>query len=260
MDSELYRSFLNERSFFILSFFICGSIFGSFLNCLSMRIVNKEDFLRSRSHCDVCGHGLQVLDLIPILSYIVLKGRCRYCRHRLPPTYPLSEAVLGVVFVLTYLHYGKIKTDLFFDLNLFCIVYGLSLIDLRSYIIPDLFILAGILNWLLRSLFTGLSLTRLLSASFLSLMIYALSLFLDRATGKENLGGGDIKLIFLAGLHTGLIKGVLLLLFSSLFGLTGIGIGKNKKIPFGPYIGFALFLVMNYGDVFLKVLEIPSIG
>lgn len=260
MDSELYRSFLNERSFFILSFFICGSIFGSFLNCLSMRIVRKEDFLRSRSRCDICGHKLQALDLIPILSYFFLKGRCRYCRHKLPLTYPLSEAVLGVVFVLTYLHYGKIKADLFFDLSLFCIVYGLSLADLRSYIIPDLFILTGISNWLIRSLFIGLELSELLSASFLSLMIHTLSVLLGKVNGKENLGGGDVKLIFVASLHTGFVKGVLVLLYSSLFGLIGIGIGKNKKIPFGPYIGIALFLVMNYGDVFLKVLEIPAIG
>ncbi|MCR4634504.1 MAG: prepilin peptidase [Erysipelotrichaceae bacterium] len=256
MDSELYRSFLNERSFFILSFFICGSIFGSFLNCLSMRIVKKEDFFRSRSHCDVCGHKLQALDLIPILSFVFLKGRCRYCKQKLPLTYPISEAVLGVVFVLTYLRYGKIGTDLFFDLSLFCIVYGLSLVDLLSYIIPDLFVFAGILNWLIRSLFIGFELSDLFSASFLSLMIHTLSVFLDRANGKENLGGGDVKLIFAAVLHTGFIKGVLVLLFSSLFGLIGIWIGRKKKIPFGPYIGFALFLVMNYGDLFLRWMGI----
>lgn len=244
-------SYVSEHLFFILFFFICGSIFGSFLNCMAMRIADHEDFVSSRSHCESCNHELGFLDLIPIVSYLYLKGRCRYCGAGLSTSYPLTEIFLGIVFVLTYLRYQRPCILLIFDLSLFCIVFGLSLIDMRSYIIPDGFIITGVLNWFVRSLFTGFEYGSIVSAFLLSLSIIFLSMIMNKANGKENFGGGDIKLIFMAVLYTGLMKGVLLLFVSSVLGLFGISIGRNKKIPFGPYISFALFLVLLYGDLML---------
>lgn len=250
---EAISSYVNEYLFFILFFFICGSIFGSFLNCMAMRIADHEDFVSSRSHCESCGHELGFPDLIPIVSYLCLKGRCRYCGAGLSPSYPLTEVFLGIVFVLTYLRYQRPCTLLIFDLSLFCIVFGLSLIDMRSYIIPDGFIVAGVLNWFIRSLSTGFEYGSIASAFLLSLSIILLSMIMNKVNGKENFGGGDIKLIFMAVLYTGLMKGVLLLFVSSVLGLFGISIGRNKKIPFGPYISFALFLVLLYGDQMLEM-------
>lgn len=247
-------SYLNEQLFFILFFFICGSIFGSFLNCMAMRIVNHEDFIFSGSHCDVCGHGLDPFDLIPILSYIFLKGKCRYCGAKLSIDYPLTEFILGIVFVLTYLRYQRPCILLIFDLSLFCIVFGLSLIDMRSYIIPDGFIITGVLNWFIRSLLTGFAIRSVLSAVLLGSLMFLLSCLMNKTNGKENFGGGDIKLIFMAVLYTGLLKGAWLLLLSSVFGLFGMLLSKKKKIPFGPYISFALFLVILYGDSFFALI------
>lgn len=247
-------SYVSEHLFFILFFFICGSIFGSFLNCMAMRIVNREDFISSRSHCESCNHELGFPDMIPIVSYLCLKGRCRYCGAGLSPSYPLTEIFLGIVFVLTYLRYQRPCILLIFDLSLFCIVFGLSLIDMRSYIIPDGFIVAGVLNWLIRSLLTDFEYGSIASAFLLSLSIILLSMIMNKVNGKENFGGGDIKLIFMAVLYTGLMKGVLLLFVSSVLGLFGISIGRNKKIPFGPYISFALFLVLLYGDQIFETI------
>ncbi|MBQ6216765.1 MAG: prepilin peptidase [Erysipelotrichaceae bacterium] len=218
---------------------------------MAMRIADHEDFVSSRSHCESCNHELGFLDLIPIVSYLYLKGRCRYCGAGLSTSYPLTEIFLGIVFVLTYLRYQRPCILLIFDLSLFCIVFGLSLIDMRSYIIPDGFIITGVLNWFVRSLFTGFEYGSIVSAFLLSLSIIFLSMIMNKANGKENFGGGDIKLIFMAVLYTGLMKGVLLLFVSSVLGLFGISIGRNKKIPFGPYISFALFLVLLYGDLML---------
>ena len=251
---EVISSYVSEQLFFILFFFICGSIFGSFLNCLAMRIADHEDFISSRSHCESCDHDLGFIDLIPIVSYLCLKGRCRYCGARLSPSYPLTEVFLGIVFVLTYLRYQRSCILLIFDLSLFCIVFGLSLIDMRSYIIPDGFIGAGVLNWFIRSLFTGFEYGNIASAFLLSLSIILLSMIMNKVNGKENFGGGDIKLIFMAVLYTGLMKGVLLLFLSSVLGLFGIWISRNKKIPFGPYISFALFLVLLYGDLMFETI------
>lgn len=250
---EVIPSSVSEHLFFILFFFICGSIFSSFLNCMAMRIADHEDFVSSRSHCESCGHELGFLDLITIVSYLYLKGRCRYCGAGLSPSYPLTEIFLGIVFVLTYLRYQRPCILLIFDLSLFCIVFGLSLVDMRSYIIPDGFIIAGVLNWLIRSLLTGFEYGSIASAFLLSLSIILLSMIMNKVNGKENFGGGDIKLIFMAVLYTGLMKGVLLLFVSSVLGLFGISIGRNKKIPFGPYISFALFLVLLYGDLMLEM-------
>ena len=247
-------SYVNVQLFFVLFFFICGSIFGSFMNCMATRIVNHEDFISSRSHCESCNHELGFLDLIPIVSYLYLKGRCRYCKARLSPSYPLTEIFLGIVFVLTYLRYQRPCILLIFDLSLFCIVFGLSLVDMRSYIIPDGFIVAGVLNWFIRSLLTGFEYGSIASAFLLSLFIILLSMIMNKLNGKENFGGGDIKLIFMAVLYTGLMKGVLLLFVSSVLGLFGISIGRNKKIPFGPYISFALFLVLLYGDLMFEMI------
>ncbi|MBQ5443897.1 MAG: prepilin peptidase, partial [Erysipelotrichaceae bacterium] len=143
---------------------------------------------------------------------------------------------------------------LIFDLSLFCIVFGLSLVDMRSYIIPDGFIVAGVLNWFIRSLLTGFEYGSIASAFLLSLSIIFLSMIMNKVNGKENFGGGDIKLIFMAVLYTGLMKGVLLLFLSSILGLFGIWISRNKKIPFGPYISFALFLVLLYGDLMFEMI------
>ena len=247
-------SYVNVQLFFVLFFFICGSIFGSFMNCMATRILNHEDFISSRSHCESCNHELGFIDLIPIVSYLCLKGRCRYCGAGLSPSYPLTEVFLGIVFVLTYLRYQRPCILLIFDLSLFCIVFGLSLVDMRSYIIPDGFIVAGVLNWFIRSLLTGFEYGNIVSAFLLSLSIILLYMIMNKANGKENFGGGDIKLIFMAVLYTGLMKGVLLLFVSSVLGLFGISIGRNKKIPFGPYISFALFLVLLYGDLMFEMI------
>ncbi len=253
-DMDLAAISLKENLTFLVFFFVCGSIFGSFLNCVGMRIVNREDFVFSKSHCDVCGHALHPFDLIPILSYIFLKERCRYCGAKLSIAHPLTEFFLGVVFVLTYFHHQKLCAALFFDLSLFCVVFGLSLVDMRSYIIPDGFIAAGVLNWLIRGLFTGFAIDNVLSAALLSLSLFLLSSLMNKMNGNENFGGGDIKLIFMAVLYTGLIQGVWMLLLSSVFGLFGMLLSKKKKIPFGPYISFALFLVILYGDSFFALI------
>ena len=79
--------------------FITGSVLGSFINCFAWRIVHHEKITRGRSHCAVCGHTLGALDLIPVFSYIFLKGRCRYCHEKISPRYFLVETALGLLFV-----------------------------------------------------------------------------------------------------------------------------------------------------------------
>ena len=88
-----------------LLIFMIGACFGSFISCMSHRYMTHESIL-GRSHCDYCGHTLHVLDLIPVLSYILLKGQCRYCRHKLNKSLLVHELIAGFLFVLFYIHDG----------------------------------------------------------------------------------------------------------------------------------------------------------
>ncbi len=233
--------------------FILGTVFGSFLNCVSDRYVNHEKWWTGRSKCDACGHTLSLLDLFPIFSYLFLKGRCRYCGTKLSSTYVFSELILGLGFVLTLVVHATIDFDLLNQLGLICVLYGLSLCDLKTYEIPDGFILFGIVWWLIFSLFLGSNIVYgLISGLIISGAVYAISLVMDKVLKKESMGGGDIKLLFLVGLNIGLLASVFNLILSCIFGLLLILVLKKEKIPFGPAISLATFISMLYGVEFLS--------
>ncbi len=232
--------------------FILGTVFGSFLNCVSDRYMNHEKWWTGRSKCDACGHTLSLLDLFPIFSYLFLKGRCRYCGTKLSSTYVFSELILGLGFVLTLVVHATIDFDLLNQLGLICVLYGLSLCDLKTYEIPDGFILFGIVWWLIFSLFLGSNIVYgLISGLIISGAVYAISLVMDKVLKKESMGGGDIKLLFLVGLNIGLLASVFNLILSCIFGLLLILVLKKEKIPFGPAISLATFISMLYGVEFL---------
>ena len=235
--------------------FILGTIFGSFINCVSGRIVEGRDWIRGKSICENCKHELGALDLVPIFSYIFLKGRCRYCGTKLSPRYMLTELLLGVCFVITFLSTKALNYELVRNLILFVCLLGLSLVDLDSYIIPDGFIIVGIINWVVSILFVSDKLSYiksgLLGGLGIGLSILVLSLIMDRILKKESLGGGDIKLLFMVCLYTGLFKGLFLLFLACLIGLLFVLLLKKEKIPFGPSIALASFIIVLYGNSFL---------
>ena len=236
--------------------FILGTILGSFINCVAGRIVEGKDWIRGKSICENCKHDLGPLDLVPVLSYIFLGGKCRYCGSKISPRYMLTELFLGFCFVLVFLSRKTIDYLLIRDLILIVILLGLSLVDFDSYIIPDGFIIAGVLNWLISVLFVSDKLAYLKSGLIggfsISAMILIVSLIMDRVLGKESLGGGDIKLLFMVCLYTGIFKGFFLLFLSCVIGLSFVLLLKKEKIPFGPSISLATLIVMLYGDLVLN--------
>ena len=236
--------------------FVFGSVIGSFINCMAGRIVAGEDWIKGKSHCEHCGHELQALDLIPILSYLFLGGKCRYCHKHISIRYMFVEIVLGILFVWRFPAFKTIDGILIRDLILIAILLGLSLVDLDSYIIPDGFIIAGIINWLLGVLFVAdkktYFLKGIIGGLFIGGMILALSLVMDRILKKESLGGGDVKLLFMVCLYVGAYEGLLILFLSCIIGLLFVVILKERKIAFGPSISIATFLVLLYGYHFIE--------
>ena len=243
------KSFSYSDLIKIFLLFGLGSIAGSFYHCMAMRIINGEDWKSGRSHCDLCGHVLTVGDLIPIISFLLLKGRCRYCREKLSFKYLLIEVFLGFIYVLTYLCFQSINISLFCLLNLFGLLLGLSLVDLETDIIPDGFIIMGVINWFISAIFClnlRYAIWRTVEAFLLAGMVYLLAWLMNKINKKENFGGGDIKLIFVIGLYTGFYYGVWVLLGSCLIGLVYVLRVKKRRIPFGPFLSVSAMFVLLY--------------
>ena len=230
-----------------------GSIFASAMNCFAARYAAGESWLRGRSHCDSCGHELGFLDLVPVFSYIFLKGRCRYCHTKMSPRYLITEIILGSIFVITYLRVG-LTLRLIRNLILFFILFAISLIDYDTYEIPDGLVLGGAIVWLIFAVILKENLWKgLLGGIILGGSILIISLILDKILNKESLGGGDIKLLAMVGLYSGPILGILLLFVASVVGLIFIGIGKTNKIPFGPAISIATVFTVLFGEQLLQL-------
>ena len=234
---------------------VLGAVFGSFINCMAWRIAHGEKISGGRSHCAVCGHTLGALDLIPVFSYLFLWGRCRYCGEKISFRYPATELALALAFMLCAWHFDLTWTALE-AMGLACILLGLSLVDLEIYEIPDRFILAGILwwgIWTLQSYLSGQAQEGALIRSLLGGLalgggLLVLSLIFDKVTGKEGLGGGDIKLFFMVGLYLGPAVGLFSLIIACFTGILFVILLHQEKIPFGPAISLASFIGLLWGN------------
>lgn len=239
--------------------YMIGTIFGSFFNVCIFRIPNNQSISNPPSHCYNCNNRLKPLDLVPILSWVFLKGQCRYCGQKISPRYALVELLTGVLFVLVYNVYGLNIITLYY-LILVSLLVIITFIDIDHYIIPNGLIIFGAIFGVLFSLI-GQSielkdsiLGAVISGGGMFLLIYLIELVVK----KEVMGGGDIKLFAMIGLFLGVQGGLLTILLSIYVGaIYGIGIildSKIKKkeynsvIPYGPFISVGAIIVILYGD------------
>ena len=254
----------------LLGLIVLGLVLGSFVNALVWRLHEGKDWVRGRSQCTHCGHTLGVGDLVPVLSYLALKGKCRYCKKKIEDT-PLAEVVLPVWFALSYLFW---PVD-FFDPNtngLFqfvaWLVAGVLLVallvyDKRWYILPDkmTYPLAGLAlaTLAVRAGYygeAGILLDAVIAAGIISGLFYAL---FQLSRGKW-IGGGDVKLGLALGLYAATpLKAFLLLFLATLAGtiimLPGLiarKVGRGRQIPFGAFLIIALLITVLFGQ---KILD-----
>ncbi|HRY52535.1 MAG TPA: prepilin peptidase [Candidatus Portnoybacteria bacterium] len=248
--------------------FIFGLTIGSFLNVVICRLATGEEIVKSRSHCPHCGHVLSWLDLIPLLSFILLRRRCRYCQKAISLQYPLVEIITGALFVLAY-KFVEPNSLFIFQLALnWYIAASLVVVfvyDLRHYVIPDkvlwpaigaAFLLAISKSWLL----TG-GLAGFYPYLFSAFGAAAFFLSLVLITRGRGMGIGDIKLAFLMGLLLGW-PGIFMALFLAFFigaaaGVLLMLLGKKtmkSQIPFGPFLVFGTMGVYFAGERFFDWL------
>lgn len=239
--------------------FVLGLIFGSFLNSLIYRIETGKNFFKKRSFCPHCQHTLSWKDLIPLLSFLILQGKCRYCQKPISWQYPLVELATGFIFLLIF-HYSISNLQfLIYNLLISCFLIVIFVFDLKHYLIPDTIIYPAILIaiiWHFVFWFFGYyplyeirnAILSALGSSFFFLTIYLIS------QGKW-LGFGDVNLAFLMGLFLGWPKILVALFFAffigALVGILLIILGKKKmksEIPFAPFLVFATFLALFFGE------------
>lgn len=243
-----------------LMIFLSGLLIGSFLNVCIYRIPRKESVIRPGSRCPVCRTRLSPQELVPVLSYIFLRGRCRYCNQPIPWRYPAVELLTALLICMAYKHYGTGFAAIYYTL-LICILIAAAAIDIEHMIIPDGLLLTGCSAALLFNILgVGISfadgmLGFILGGGMLALIAVASFFIFD----KEGLGGGDIKLAATIGLYLGWRLTALTLVLSVYAGgLTGLllMILKIKKrgeyIAYGPFLAVGSLIAMFYGEAIIN--------
>ncbi len=247
----------------IILIFILGLAVGSFINVLIDRNSTDESIIFGKSHCDNCKKNIAWYDLIPVLSFIFLFGKCRYCKSRLSLYYPTVELSTGILFVATF--YFLPSTSYFllsilYSLFIVASLISIFFIDLKYGIIPDKIVYPAIAVSFLYLLYAMpyTLYSHLLSA--LGAFVFFLILFL--VTRGRGMGVGDIKLAFLMGLILGFPEIVVALYLAFLTGAVAgviLILWRKKKlrgstIPFGPFLVLGTILSLFYSDFFIKLL------
>lgn len=235
--------------YFYLMFFLFGICLGSFYNVLGMRIPNRESIIKPKSHCPKCNHELKWFELIPILSFIIQKGKCKSCKTKLSLFYPLIEFSTGLLFLISYHSFG-FSLDLIIALTLVSLFMIVIVSDLSYLIIPDSFIIVpSIIIFIIKTIQLGFinSIIQVLFGILSFVLMYLIMLLGNKLFKKESLGGADIKLMFLIGLTLDPIISILVIFLASIIALP-ISIFlliKNKEhvIPFGPFLVLGLLIV-----------------
>jgi leader peptidase (prepilin peptidase)/N-methyltransferase len=242
--------------------FIFGAVVGSFLNVCIFRIPAKISIIKPLSQCPHCHHPVRFYNNIPIISFIMLRGKCRDCGGKISWRYPLVELITAVLSLLLFLQFGlTLKFLIFFIFTAVLIV--ITFIDLDHQIIPDVLTLPGIPIFLLLAIFVVKVpwLEALIGLLIGGGMLFAIAFIYQLITKREGMGGGDIKLLAMIGGFLGWKSLIFILLVSSFSGaIVGIAAMVIQKqdmkyaIPFGPFLSAAAIAYLFWGDAFMRVL------
>nr|WP_321404119.1 prepilin peptidase [uncultured Desulfobacter sp.] len=251
-----------QSIFIAVMAFVFGSCIGSFLNVVICRMPQGQSIVSPPSHCPVCNQNIPFYLNIPILSYILLKGKCRFCNTSISIRYPLVEMITGMLSLGLFLKFGPTPTAFFYFL--FCaMLTAVSFIDIDHQIIPDKLSLPGILIFSTSCIFVPqMQFTSVIWGILAGggiLYLVALTYYCIRK--HQGMGGGDIKLLAMIGAATG-VKGVFFTLFTgSVFGTFGgvaaLALSKNpdsrqSKIPFGPFLSLGAILYTFWGEPLIQ--------
>ena len=260
--------------------FLFGLIIGSFLNVCILRIPGGKSIVMPASACPKCAAPIRPYDNIPVISYLILGGKCRACKTPISPMYPLVELLTGILFLACYLAFGlKVETLKWAVFSAIMIV--LVFTDLRERLLPDVVNYTGFALGLAISFFvkptdgTALLLANhifefpppapvlsfvdaIFGAAFGSGLLWLVSEAYFRLRGREGMGLGDVKMMAMAGAFLGVQRALLTILLGSLLGsvIGGAVIalqrkGREFELPFGTFLGAGAMLVVFFGSAAL---------
>lgn len=236
---------------YTIVFFLYGLVFGSFFNVVGLRVPLKESIVKPPSHCPNCQYRLRASDLIPVASYLFLRGKCRSCGTQIRKIYPLMELVTGLLFALSYVAIG-LEWELVIALLFVSLLVIITVSDLAYMLIPDKVLLPFALALFLLRLWVPLDPWW---DSLLGAIVGFGVLFFIALVSKGGMGGGDIKLFFVLGLALGTVQTLVTLFLAALIGtvigfisLKRAGQGRKTPIPFGPSIALSAIIVYFYGE------------
>jgi leader peptidase (prepilin peptidase) / N-methyltransferase len=235
---------------------LVGLSLGSFLNVTILRLPKDQSLVSPPSACPHCRHPIAWYDNIPVLSWLVLRGRCRHCRERISAQYPIIEAAVGVIWVLALVRYGpsiQALTGAFFG----TILLGIAITDARHYLIPDEYTLGGLVLGLGLSLAGGVTgfLHAVLGAAVGFALLFVVARIGQWAFKEEAMGGGDIKMMAMVGAFLGGWQGVLLTVFlGALLGsiiFVPLTLKKKRLVPFGVFLAVGAAVTFVFGDAII---------
>ncbi|NPA81828.1 MAG: prepilin peptidase [Epsilonproteobacteria bacterium] len=238
---------------YLAGFTLLGLLIGSFLNVLIVRIPKGESVVFPSSHCVKCNNKLKWWHNIPILSWLILGGKCYFCKEKISWQYPLIEALSAFIFALSYLKSETLLQALVVSL-VFALLLALSAIDFKYKEVPDSLNLSA----LTLSIFSSKDIignfqNALLFAGAFTLLRFYLSFILK----KEAMGEADIMIAATIGAMVGVKLGLFTIFLSAVLALIGFAIvaKRDYEMPYIPFLAMALFVVFVFRDYFSSFLE-----
>ena len=234
---------------------VLGLCVGSFLNVCILRLPNDLSLLTPPSTCPRCNHPISWRDNVPLVSWLLLRGRCRYCRKPISVQYPIIELAVGLIWIGALARYGVTLHALAGAL-FGTILLGIAITDARHYLIPDEYTWGGLLLGLALSLGGGVPgfLSAVLGAASEFALLFAVARVGQWAFKEEAMGGGDVKMMAMVGAFLGW-KGVLLTVFlGALLGsliFVPLSLKKKRLVPFGVFLALGAAVTFVFGDAII---------
>lgn len=235
--------------------FIFGLVLGSFYNVVALRTLSGESLAFPPSQCANCNHRLHLLDLVPVFSWLFLRGKCRYCGDKISPIYPIGELLTAGSYTLIFHQFG-FTMEALIQIVFITVMIWATMTDFKSTMVPDRFVVIGLISVLLLRIISGGDVIPYLIAAAVSFTI----LFLMLVFSGGKMGGADVKLYSLIGLSIGLQHAMGSLFYAAIIALmvqvpiiiANKGVDRGKEIPFVPFITLGV-LATYVLDIFVFV-------
>jgi leader peptidase (prepilin peptidase)/N-methyltransferase len=264
-----------------ISAFIFGSVMGSFLNVCIHRMPLGESVVWPSSHCPHCKKRIPAYDNIPFISYLLLRGKCRFCKRKISLRYPLVELLTAGMFVMLFMRYG-LSYDFFFYMVFASALIVATFTDIKQRIIPDEISVGGAIVGFILSVIKGFNpsplsfsaaplINSLLGIIIGGSVIYLTGVLFDAVYFKmlkrppiqgetESMGGGDVKLLAMIGAYLGWQQALFTFFIAPFFGLAvgivNLAVKKDHTIPYGPFLSLAALVSLFWMDKIMRIFFI----